>query len=204
MAINWNAALAWLATYVEAAMPAASRGAGGNVAAVTRREHLAGISALAAHALFSEVLEAFARAAAAPPEAWRPEAVAPEQGPLLAEVVETILPATDTPGAKAARVHMFVDLALARCVPAAAGRAAVAVGAAARSAPRTSLPRPTRDGRGSPRSTPAALALLQELTVLGYFTLRDRRDAGAGLRRRSRAGTAAASTSRPGQKAWAT
>ena len=84
---------------------------------MTRRQYLAGISALAAHALFSEVLESFARAAAAPPEAWRPEAVAADQGPLLAEVVETILPETDTPGAKAARVHVFVDLALARCAP---------------------------------------------------------------------------------------
>ena len=83
---------------------------------MTRREHLATISAVAAHALFYDVLGAFAHAAAVP-DAWRPEAMALEQGPLLAEVVETILPATDTPGAKAARVHMFVDLALARCVP---------------------------------------------------------------------------------------
>jgi gluconate 2-dehydrogenase gamma chain len=134
---------------------------------MNRREHLATISALAAHALFPGVMEAIARAAAAP-QTWRPEAIAPEQSSLLAEVVDTILPATDTPGAKAARVHVFVDLALARCVPA-AGRAAVlsalrALGAAfvaaAPDARRAELAR--IDAR--------ALDLLQELTILGYFT----------------------------------
>ena len=134
---------------------------------MTRREHLATISAVAAHALFSDVLGAFARAAAVP-GGWRPEAVALEQGPLLAEVVETILPATDTPGAKAARVHMFVDLALARCVPAAARTAVLlalrTLGAAFLAA--------APDARWAQfaQVDAAALALLQELTILGYFT----------------------------------
>src|SRR4051794_12027202 len=138
------------------------------MAPMTRREHLATISVVAAHALFSGVLEAFARAAAAP-EAWRPEAVAVDQGPLLAEVVETILPATDTPGAKAARVHLFVDLALARCVPAAARDAALA---ALRRLAAGAFVAASPDGRRAQlaRLAPAPLALLQELTVLGYFT----------------------------------
>jgi hypothetical protein len=135
---------------------------------VTRREVLATISAVATHALFADVLEAFARAAAAPPDAWRPEAVAADQGPLLAEVVETILPATDTPGAKAARVHVFVDLALARCALPARRAAALsalrALGAGFLAA--------TSDARRAAlgRLDGAALALLQELTVLGYFS----------------------------------
>ena len=134
---------------------------------MTRREHLATISAVAAHALFGDVLDAFARGAAAP-EAYRPEAVPVDQRSLLEEVVETILPATDTPGAKAARVQVFVDLALARCVPA-AGRAAVlsalrALGAAFVAA--------APDARRAQLAQidPVALGLLQELTVLGYFT----------------------------------
>jgi gluconate 2-dehydrogenase gamma chain len=134
---------------------------------MTRREHLATISAVAAHALFSGVLEAFARAAAAP-DAWRPEAVAPAQGPLLAEVVETILPATDTPGAKAARVHLFVDLALARCVPTAARAAALSALATLGAAFVAAAPDARRAQLA--RLEPVPLALLQELTVLGYFT----------------------------------
>src|SRR4051794_23817385 len=94
---------------------------------MNRRQSLINISALAGHALFPEVLQGFARAAAAggaPDDDWQPHAVAPELRRLLAEVVDTIIPATDTPGAKTARVHVFVDLALARCAPA-AGRASV-------------------------------------------------------------------------------
>ena len=134
---------------------------------MTRREHLATISAVAAHELFADVVDAFARVARAP-DAWHPEIVPAAAGPLLAEVVETILPATDTPGAKAARVHLFVDLALARCAPA-AGRAAVlsalsmlgaAFLAAAPEARRAQLA----------QIDPVALGLLQELTILGYFT----------------------------------
>jgi hypothetical protein len=135
---------------------------------VTRRQVLAGISALATHALFPEVLEAFARAAAAPPHAWRPEVVAADQGPLLAEVVETILPATDTPGAKAARVHVFVDLALARCALPTARAAALSALRTLGAGFLAAAPDARRAALG--RLDAAALAVLQELTVLGYFS----------------------------------
>ena len=39
----------------------------------------------------------------------------PEQDRLVAEIAELIIPATDTPGAKAARVNEFIDLMLADC-----------------------------------------------------------------------------------------
>jgi len=166
----------------------------------SRRAHLATISAVAAHALFADVADAFARVAAAP-EAWRPEIVPAALGPLLAEVVETILPATDTPGAKAARVHVFVDLALARCAPepgrAAALSALSALGAAFLAA--------APDARRAQlaRIDPVALGLLQELTILGYFTS----EIGA-----TQAlaydpvpgGYRGCVTLAPGQKAWAT
>ena len=134
---------------------------------MTRREQLATISAIAAHALFPDVLAAFARASAAT-DGWQPEIVPADQGPLLAEVVETILPATDTPGAKAARVQVFVDLALARCVPA-AGRTGVLAALAALRPDFLTAGADARRARLA-RIDPAALALLQELTVLGYFT----------------------------------
>jgi hypothetical protein len=134
---------------------------------MTRREHLAAISTVAAHALFLDVVESFARAAAVP-DAWRPEAVAPGQAALLAEVAETILPATDSPGAKAARVHLFVDLALARCVPAAARAAVVSALGTLGAAFAAAAPEARRAQLS--RIDPVALGLLQELTVLGYFT----------------------------------
>lgn len=39
--------------------------------------------------------------------------LSPQQGELVATIAELILPETDTPGARAARVHEFIDLALA-------------------------------------------------------------------------------------------
>jgi len=144
---------------------------------MNRREALLGISALAGHALFPTVLERFA-AAAAPAAAaaaagdadWRPALVSAAEGRALAAVVDTIIPATDTPEARAARVHVFVDLALAHCVPPAqqhAVRAALAALAAT----------PFADDEGAAarehrlaRVARPALDLLTELTVLGYFT----------------------------------
>jgi hypothetical protein len=165
----------------------------------SRRQHLATISAVAAHALFPEVLEAFARAAAAP-EAWRPEVVG-DLGPLLAEVVETILPATDTPGAKAARVHVFVDLALARCVSD-AGRAAALAALRALGAVFLAAAPDVRRARLASLE-PAALALLQELTVLGYFTSEIGATQALAYDRVPGAYRGCVELA-PGQKAWAT
>ena len=94
---------------------------------------------------------------------------------MLEALVDTILPATDTPGARQARVHVFVDLALRDCYtpseqqlfvdglegarrrlpgPArAALRGLLARSSATRSSPR-SMPRATRPtrARGAPSS----------------------------------------------------
>ena len=96
---------------------------------MNRRQSLLCLSALATHALFPQVLERFALVATAmgaAPDDWRPELVTPAQGALLAEIAEAILPETETPGAKAARVHVFIDLALARCVAPAQQQAVLA------------------------------------------------------------------------------
>jgi hypothetical protein len=172
---------------------------------MNRRQSLLAISALAGHALFPEVLERFARATAAPsahPDDWRPSMVPPEARPLLAEIVETILPTTDTPGAKAARVHVFVDLVLAHCVPADGQATALAAlrGLAAAGFVGAS---PDARQRQLAHLDPAPLALFKELTVLGYFTS----EIGATLALRYDAvpgGYHGCVELLPGQKAWAT
>jgi len=138
---------------------------------MNRRQTLVGLSALAGHVLFPQVLEHLAvtvRALAQGDRDWRPEVLSPAQGRLLAEVVDTILPATDTPGAKAANVHVFVDLMLAHCVSA-DGQKAVP-GALDAIAPGF-MTAPTTDRIAQlERMDAPALALLKELTLLGYFT----------------------------------
>jgi hypothetical protein len=44
-----------------------------------------------------------------------PTALSPSQEALLAEIVETIIPATDTPGAKELGIHHFVQKMVADC-----------------------------------------------------------------------------------------
>jgi glucoside 3-dehydrogenase (cytochrome c) hitch-hiker subunit len=137
---------------------------------MNRRQSLVGIAALAAHALFPEVLERFALAShvIASTDRWEPELLSAVQGALLADVMDTIVPATDTPGAKAARVHVFVDLALARCVSPPQQRQVLAA--------IDSLPNEfgtlavAEQQRRLAQLPPDAFGLLRELTVLGYCT----------------------------------
>ncbi|MFL6214835.1 MAG: gluconate 2-dehydrogenase subunit 3 family protein [Blastocatellia bacterium] len=49
--------------------------------------------------------------------AWQPRLLSAQQAALLTELVEVIIPATDTPGAKAALAHVFVDLYVKDCYP---------------------------------------------------------------------------------------
>tara|TARA_B100002003_G_scaffold72783_1_gene67825 strand:+ start:61 stop:657 length:597 start_codon:yes stop_codon:yes gene_type:complete len=44
---------------------------------------------------------------------WVPKIVNPEQNDLITDIAELIIPETDTPGAKAAKVNEFIDLMLA-------------------------------------------------------------------------------------------
>jgi hypothetical protein len=48
---------------------------------------------------------------------WRPRALTTEQGELVATIAEHIIPETDTPGARAAGVHIFIDKMLAEHYP---------------------------------------------------------------------------------------
>lgn len=47
---------------------------------------------------------------------WTPEFLNSEQGALLVELSESIIPATDTPGAKDVGVHEFIDRLLKECL----------------------------------------------------------------------------------------
>jgi len=59
------------------------------------------------------VLPASALAQATPTLTWTPKAVTAEQARTLDAVAETIIPATDSPGARAAGVPQFIDRTLA-------------------------------------------------------------------------------------------
>ena len=48
---------------------------------------------------------------------WQPRLLSARQAALLPELVEVIIPTTDTPGAKAALTHVFVDLYVKDCYP---------------------------------------------------------------------------------------
>lgn len=85
---------------------------------MNRRHLLSGLSAVAAHSLFPAVLEASARALAAARQsgaAWTPAWLPARHAAFLEALVETVIPTTDTPGARAAGVHVFADLALRDC-----------------------------------------------------------------------------------------
>jgi len=87
---------------------------------MNRRESLKGLGLFAAGTFVApSVLADFARAAASIGEgsSWTPVFVPMRQASLLAELVETIIPATDTPGARDALVHVFVDLFVKDCYP---------------------------------------------------------------------------------------
>lgn len=49
---------------------------------------------------------------------WTPRALSSAQGELVATIAEHIIPATDTPGARAVGVHRFIDVMLAEYYPA--------------------------------------------------------------------------------------
>jgi hypothetical protein len=82
-------------------------------ATIDRRQVLKSIALVLGSSLSPSTLAG--ALAPSPPsgEAWRPQLLSTEQNELVTTIAELIIPATDTPGAKAARVNEFIDLMLA-------------------------------------------------------------------------------------------
>jgi hypothetical protein len=148
-----------------------------------RRTTLATLGALASHVLLPRLLEAWAQTPAPAPGAapWQPRAVTAAQGAQLAALVDAILPDTDTPGARAAGVHVFVDLAVAECLPAdergAFGSGLDGLNAACRRTHGVDLDRAAPAAvttllRDAETAGMPFLKALKGLTVLGYGTSR--------------------------------
>ena len=139
---------------------------------MNRRESLIALSALAGHACFPEVLARFGSALASPKDDWTPALASARQGRVLAEAVDTILPDTDTPGARAAGVHVFVDLLAAHCRTADEQRAFTAGLDALDRAGFAGADRTAREAllTGLEAAKDPFFAWLKEATVLGYCT----------------------------------
>src|SRR3989449_1902252 len=89
---------------------------------ITRREALARVAVLLGGVIsaptMAGVLDAATRRAWATAQGWAPRTLSPAQLELVATVAEHIIPQTDTPGARAAGVHRFVDTLLSDHYPA--------------------------------------------------------------------------------------
>ena len=87
---------------------------------MTRREALQRVALLMGGTLSAPVLSAVLSGVrpAIGKAQWSPRSLSPQQNELAATVAELIIPETDTPGAKAARVNEFVDLLLTEWLPA--------------------------------------------------------------------------------------
>jgi Gluconate 2-dehydrogenase subunit 3 len=190
---------------------------------VKRRDSIKALSAVTAHALFPSVLAHAAEAAAgleATGAAWTPRWVRPERAAMLEALVDTILPATGTPGARQARVQVFVDLALRDCYTTAeqqvflAGLEALAGECQARHGRSFEVCSPEErhallaplDAASYARDTGARgsfIRILKDLTLVGFFTSR----IGATQVLAYEAvpgGFRGCLDLRPGQKGWAT
>ena len=91
-------------------------------ASITRRQALEQVAILLGGAISAPtvagVLSKPTRRAWAASPAWAPRTLSPAQLELVATVAEHIIPQTDTPGARAAGVHRFVDTLLSDHYPA--------------------------------------------------------------------------------------
>jgi hypothetical protein len=128
-----------------------------------------------------------------PDAAWTLRALTPEQEELVATVAEHIIPETDTPGARAAGVHQFIDTMLAEYYPAGERERFLAgladVDARARRTcgspflhcavkdQRAVLDQLDREAFGSPGARPIAgrreapfFRIMKELAIVGYYT----------------------------------
>jgi hypothetical protein len=88
---------------------------------MNRREALKYVAWLTGGAVSAPVISAVLNGArpTAGNASWSPQTLSPEQNELVTTLADLIIPETDTPGAKAARVNEFIDLLLTEWLPAA-------------------------------------------------------------------------------------
>src|SRR6266566_5471830 len=167
---------------------------------ITRREALGRVAILLGGAIsaptLAGVLDAATRRAWATAQGWTPRTLNASQTELVAVIAEHIIPETDTPGARAAGVHRFVDTLLADHYPAAErdrfleglrgvdarsrsrhGKPFVECAPEQRVALLTEMDEETYPPRGGDTApaTPAGdetwfFRRLKELTLVGYYT----------------------------------
>lgn len=164
----------------------------GSWKAIDRREALRRTGLLLGGALSATTIAGVLAGAGSPALGWGAEAknrvLTPEQAELVSTVAEHIIPATDTPGARAAGVERFIDTMLAEYYPAAErqrflggladldDRAHIAYGKQfLRSTPaqqRTLLDALDHETFVTPARShaPAFFRMFKELTVVGYYT----------------------------------
>jgi len=98
--------------------------------------------------------------------------LAAPQEALLAEVVETIIPATETPGAKALQVHQFVQKMIADCYEPTAQETLRAGLRALDEKARASFGKPFAEGDTAQRtSLLAGLAASDDAALKGFYSL---------------------------------
>ena len=79
---------------------------------MTRREALQRATALSGLTLTPALFAALEGCQTSPEAAWSPQTLTPPQWAVIRQLVDRILPATDTPGGLDLKVDRFVDLAL--------------------------------------------------------------------------------------------
>jgi hypothetical protein len=158
---------------------------------MNRRESLKRIGLAAAGGMIpASVLATFRESSASIASGereWRPRAATGPRAALLADLVDVVIPRTDTPGARDALVHVFVDLYVADCYPAVQREAFLrgidevdAAAARERSRPFRDLAADEKLGllaalekESLSKEEPVErsfVRMLKNLTLLGYFT----------------------------------
>jgi len=138
-------------------------------------------------AVSSSVLAGLFAGCRATPGAYTPQTLTADQHELVATVAELIIPATDTPGARSAGVHGFIDQMLTRGYTpeerdhflagladldarAPGGSGFLAASPEAQTEILTTLEAEAREARRSGDGPPPFFHMMKELTLTGYYT----------------------------------
>lgn len=140
---------------------------------MNRREAIERITLALAASLGSPVV-ARAAAEALTADAYAPRALTPAQLEQVATIADAIIPRTDTPGARDAGVHRFIDTMLAEYYTS-AERDHFVTGLAdvqqrARQSGNFTATLEQLDREAHAQRTPTFFRMMKELTILGYYT----------------------------------